>query len=49
MEEIGFQLPKNPEEVQDISPKELRWLLEGFSINQPKAHKKIKIPEDPCF
>jgi len=49
MEEMKFQWPKAPEEVKDISSKELRWLLEGLSINQPRAHRKINIPEDPCF
>lgn len=49
MEEMRFQWPKSSEEVKDISSQELRWLLEGLSINQPKAHKIIDIPEDPCF
>lgn len=49
MEEMRFQWPKSSQEVTDISPQELRWLLEGLSINQPKAHKKIDIPENPCF
>ena len=49
MEEMRFQWPKNPEEAKDIYSQELRWLLEGVSINRPKAHKKIDIPEDACF
>lgn len=49
MEEMRFQWPKDPEGVKDISSRELRWLLEGLSMNQPKAHKKVHIPDDPCF
>lgn len=39
----SFQWPKDPEEVKLITKQELRWLLEGLSINQPKAVKRIKI------
>lgn len=49
MEEMRFQWPKTLDEVKDISAKELRWLLEGLSINQPKAHRKVDVTEDPCF
>lgn len=49
MDEMRFQWPKTPEEVRDISLRELRWLLEGLSIDQPKAHKKIEVPDEPCF
>ena len=33
---------KAQEEVRQISDQELRWLLEGLSIDQPKAVKKLK-------
>ena len=49
MEEMKFQWPKDPEGIKDISSRELLWLLDGLSINQPKAHKKVEIPEEPCF
>ncbi|WP_256218544.1 transposase [Bacillus sp. MUM 116] len=29
--------PKNENEVCNLSQQELRWLLEGLSIQQPKA------------
>ena len=32
-----FQWPKNEDQVRKLSQKELRWLLEGLSIEQPKA------------
>lgn len=43
LESGSFQWPKNPEEVRLISKQELRWLLEGLSIDQPRAVKKISI------
>lgn len=49
MEEMKFQWPKDPEGIKDISSRELLWLLDGLSINQPQAHKKVEIPEEPCF
>jgi transposase len=32
-----LQWPKDENEVPNLSQKELRWLLEGISIQQPKA------------
>lgn len=32
-----LQWPKNELEVRNLSQQELRWLLEGLSIQQPKA------------
>lgn len=32
-----LQWPKNENEVRNLSQQELRWLLEGLSIQQPKA------------
>ena len=46
---MKFQWPKDPEGVKDISTQELRWLLEGLSVEQPKAHKKIKLNNEVCF
>ena len=49
VEKMKFQWPKDSEGVKNISARELRWLLEGLSIEQPKAHKNININEDICF
>ncbi len=43
LESGSYQWPINPEDVRTISKQELRWLLEGLSINQPKAVKKLNI------
>ena len=32
-----FQWPKNASEVRSLTRQEFRWLLEGLSIEQPKA------------
>lgn len=33
--------PRNADEIRELTEQELRWLLEGLSIEQPKAIKKI--------
>ncbi len=43
LENGRFQWPKNEEEVRKISEQEFRWLLEGLSIDQPKAVQKVNI------
>ncbi len=37
--EWSLQWPRNQEEVKKLTSQELRWLLEGLSIQQPKAIK----------
>ena len=32
-----FQWPQNPAQARELTRQELRWLLEGLSIDQPKA------------
>lgn len=41
LENARFQWPGNQEEVRMISGQELRWLLEGLAIDQPKAVRKL--------
>jgi transposase len=40
LEQGRFQWPRKVSEVKDITPQQLRWLLEGLNIEQPKALKK---------
>ncbi|AVK86935.1 IS66 family insertion sequence hypothetical protein [Lysinibacillus sp. B2A1] len=35
-----LQWPKDENEVRNLSQQELRWLLEGLSLQQPKAIQK---------
>lgn len=42
LEEGKFQWPRNNNEVLDLTIQQLRWLMEGLSIDQPKAHKAVK-------
>lgn len=50
MPDMSFQWPKTPQEIKDITPQQVRWLLEGLSIEQKRAHKPLKIqPQDTCF
>ena len=41
LEEGRFQWPKNSEEVKTITPQQYRWLMEGLSIEQPKANRDV--------
>lgn len=36
-----FQWPRNSSEVRQLSRQEFRWLLEGLSIDQPKAIRPV--------
>lgn len=36
-------MAKECEDVRSITFQEFRWLLEGLSIDQPKAVKKLEI------
>jgi transposase len=37
-----YQWPRNASEARAITPQQLRWLLEGLSIDQPRAVKKVE-------
>ena len=37
-----LQWPRNQEEVKQLTNQELRWLLEGLAIQQPKAIRPAK-------
>lgn len=38
-----LQWPKTQEQVKKINQKQLRWLLEGLSVTQPKAIKPVEL------
>ena len=41
-----FQWPRNSDEVRPLTRQEFRWLLEGLSIDQPKAIRPSKGKRD---
>jgi transposase len=41
LEKGKFKWPSNQNEVKSVTQRELRWLLDGLSIEQPKAHKEV--------
>ena len=41
LESGSFQWPRSGDEVQAMTPQQYRWLMEGLSIEQPKAHKPV--------
>ena len=41
-----FQWPRNASEVRPLSRQEYRWLLEGLSIEQPKAIRRTTKRKD---
>lgn len=41
LESGSFQWPRSMNEVRTLTPQQYRWLMEGLSIEQPKAHKEV--------
>jgi transposase len=37
-----FQWPRKESEARTITPQQLRWLLEGLSIQQPRALRRVE-------
>ena len=42
LEKGRYQWPRTAQEVQELSLQQLRWLMEGLSIYQPRAHKPVE-------
>lgn len=40
LENGRYQWPRSENEVRDLTLQQYRWLMEGLSIEQPKAHRK---------
>ena len=50
LDDMKFQWPRTPDEVKEISFKQVEWLLQGLEIEQKKAHHQVKITgENSCF
>lgn len=41
LESGSFQWPRNESEARSLTPQQYRWLMEGLSVDQPKAHKPV--------
>ena len=42
LESGKYQWPRTPGQLKSLSSQEVRWLMEGLSIHQPKAHRPVK-------
>jgi transposase len=42
LENGNFKWPRTPEQARRISKQEFRWLMEGLTIDQPKAIREAK-------
>ncbi|MCM1236641.1 MAG: IS66 family insertion sequence element accessory protein TnpB [Ruminococcus flavefaciens] len=42
LEEGKYQWPQCREEVYQLTAQQYRWLMEGLSVEQPKAHRRVK-------
>ena len=42
LESGSFQWSRNGDEVRELTPQQYRWLMEGLSIEQPKAHRPVE-------
>ncbi len=41
LESGSFQWPRNGAEARELSAQQYRWLMEGLSVEQPKAHRPV--------
>jgi len=41
LESGRFQWPRTGDEVRQLTAQQYRWLMEGLSVEQPKAHKPV--------
>ena len=41
LESGSFQWPRKESEAKALTPRQYRWLMEGLSVHQPKAHKPV--------
>lgn len=41
LESGSFQWPRSRDEARRLTPQQYRWLMEGLSIEQPKAHRML--------
>lgn len=48
LENGRYNWPKDEEEVRDITHEQFVWLMQGLSIDQPKAIKKFEGKLDIC-
>ena len=39
LENGSFQWPRNGTEARELTEQQYRWLMEGLSVDQPKAHR----------
>ena len=41
LEAGSFQWPRNGTEARELTEQQYRWLMEGLSVEQPKAHRAV--------
>ena len=41
LESGSFQWPRNGDEARQLTAQQYRWVMEGLSVEQPKAHKAV--------
>lgn len=47
---MKFQWPRTPQEIKEISPKQVEWLLQGLETEQKKAHHTVQMSsQNTCF
>lgn len=42
LERGRYQWPRSSDQVRHITPQQYRWLMEGLSVDQPKAIKPVE-------
>ena len=48
LEDGKFNWPKSEQEVRNLTREQYIWLMQGLSVDQPKAIKKVEGGDDIC-
>lgn len=48
LEDLKFQWPRTPDEVKEVTQKQIEWLLEGLEMEPKKSHHHVEISNKNC-
>lgn len=48
LEDLKFQWPRTPDEVKEVTQKQIEWLLEGLEMEPKKVHHPVEISNKNC-
>ena len=49
LKDVRFNWPRNEQKVRNLTHEQFDWLMQGLSIDQPKAIKQVEGGVDTCW